>query len=115
MTPEIATLLLIVFFLYALSIINAAWYLWNWHFFTRQDARTKIRQWAHQVDAERETRYPEKSGFTGFWGDDTDWEQYELSTPSFVIPDQCARTMVSAPRRLKGVVVSNHPLQQCPW
>ena len=97
-SPELAALLLIAFFLYSLVVVSIGWYLWNWHYYTRQDKRTPIREWNHQVWCE--VTEPEADG--SWHGDNT--TDYRLSSPS-------ASIYRRRPGSIKAVPVISHPLQ----
>lgn len=128
MTPETGALLLIVFFLYTLTIIASANLVWTWYAYSRPRHEGRINRWQQSVDQE----YPDRSGFTHVWGEATDPDQYEISTnPPYHDPCIPPREMMaqwnnwSSPshspmassyrrRDIKRVQVSDHPLTECP-
>lgn len=109
-TTILSTLLLMAICLFLLTIVQATWYLWNWHYMTRNDATAQEHKWnaklRYKVLPWRTTKYsyPEAGGFTDFWGLDTDPAQYEVTNAPSILPSTHTR------RSLKGESVTDHPL-----
>lgn len=109
-TAILSALLLMAIYLLLLTIVQATWYLWNWHYMTRNNENAQEHKWnaklRYKVLPWRTTEYsyPKPGGFTDFWGLDTDPAQYNVTIASSVLPS----TMTQ--RCLKGEPVTDHPL-----